>query len=438
MFFLITLSLVLLYFSLLMMQKEVSVFNVRQLTVPGFFYLTYIVFTFIPSIFVALDKPSPYRETYFFATTSILLTVPLGIYAANYIFRFKKREIAVFFKKPIEGPYPSYHLRVLFALILMCVLGFVFLYLNHVDRIPLFEIIRNPGAYLESYELREKSFKLLDAPLRYILFLLRVLIFPFLTILALGYYLQTRQRIWLVFFIITLVTGTFYAALSTAKWPVVVMFLLVLLFTYIYRQGYISKTLVFLLAGLMLAFPFFVMLKITAAMDVGLLDIVNAMATRIFYDPAEGLYDYFELFPEQVDYLYGRSIGKLSWLMGWEYFNVPNYIFQYRFPGKLETGSADAGFIGGLHADFGMIGVLFGGFCVGVLLETIQINLLRKNKTIMSMSVYTFLIFAFFLLNFAALPIVLSSNGAILVLILPWLIRSLEKFLKKAVRKYEF
>ena len=227
-----------------------------------------------------------------------------------------------------------------------------------------------------------------------------------------------------------------YAALSIAKWPVVVIFFMIFLFVYLYRQGRISKTLTFSLFALMLAFPLFVILAITADMDVGVFEALKAIAIRIFYTPSDSIYYYFEVFPEIVGYLYGRSIGKLSWIIGLEYFDLPNYIFQYRFPKRISSGSADAGFIGALHADFGMLGVLLGGFFIGILMQLIQVNLLRKKKTILRMALFTFLVFAFFLISFSALPVILVSNGVILALALPWMFGALETFLRKATEPH--
>jgi hypothetical protein len=213
------------------------------------------------------------------------------------------------------------------------------------------------------------------------------------------------------------------------------MFFTIFLFVYIYKRGHISKVLGLLLAGAMLAFPVFVLLVIAAEMDVGVLDALKAIAIRAFYDPAESIYYYFEIFPATMDYLFGRSIGKLAWLMGWEYFDVPNYVHIYRFPRGILSGSANAGFIANLNADFGLFGVALGGFSVGLLMQVIQISIFRRKKTILGLAIYSFLVFAFFLLNFAALPVVLLSNGVIVALMVPSAIRIFESFLKKAIQR---
>ena len=429
---LVALLIITLSTSLFLMQRCINILNVKQLTIPGFFYLVYLVMIFFPSWFIALDKPAPYRNAYLFAVISVLFTVPFGIWIANRVFRFRKNEIRAFFSKPIEEDKPSYHLRVVLGIFLLGALALVFLYLSEVRTVPLLAVLKNPGAYYELSQLREQSFKLLDTRLSYPYFWLRVFFFPFLIMLTLGYYLRTRHKGWLLFFLVSLGAGTLYAGFSLAKMPVAAIFLMVALFIYVYRSGQIGIRFILLALGLIFAFPLFVILTVQYGMGVGLLDAISGIFRRLFYAPAYVLYYYFEIFPDQVGYLYGRSIGKLAWLMGWEHFNTANYVYRYLFPSGAESGLSNAAFIGNLHADFGLLGVLIGGLFVGFLMQAIQIFILRRRKTILNLAVYTFLIFAFWLLNQTALPIVLLSNGVILALILPWVIRALESFFRES------
>jgi oligosaccharide repeat unit polymerase len=430
---LITLLIVTFSVSLFFMQRYVDILNIKQPTIPGFFYLIYLVMIFFPSFFIAIDKPAPYRDVYLLAVVSVLFTMPFGIWIANRAFRFHKNEIRAFFSKPIEKGKPSYHLRVVLGIFLLGALALVFLYLSEVRTVPLLAVLKNPGAYYELAQLREKSFKLLDTQLSYPYFWLRTFFFPFLIMLTLGYYLQTRRKGWLLFFLVSLGIGTLYAGFSLAKMPVAAIFLMVVLFIYVYRAGQIGIRFILFAIGLIFAFPLFVILTVQYGMGIGLLDAVSGIFRRLFYVPAHVLYYYFEIFPDQVGYLYGRSIGKLAWLMGWEHFNTANYVYRYLFPSGAESGLSNAAFIGNLNADFGLPGVLIGGLVVGFLMQAIQIFILRRRKTILNLVVYTFLIFAFWLLNQTALPIVLLSNGVILALILPWVIRALESFFKQTV-----
>ena len=121
-----------------------------------------------------------------------------------------------------------------------------------------------------------------------------------------------------------------------------------------------------------------------------------------------------------------------------EYFDAPNYVFRYMFPLGLETGNANAAFIGDLNANFGVIGVIVGGVFGGFLMQVVQIFLLRRQKTILNLAIYTFLIYAFAFLVQTSLPVTLLSNGVILALLLPWVIRGMEGFLRDTVRRSEW
>jgi len=284
-------------------------------------------------------------------------------------------------------------------------------------------------------QLREAAFKLLDSPLIYPYAWLRTLIFPLLIILSLGYYFLARRRIWLIFFILSLIIGVSYAAFSMAKMPVASVFLIVALFVYIYKSGRINKKFLILASSLILGFPFLAFILSYYGSEFGFFSAIRAIIRRLFHVQAYVLYHYFEVFPERVGYLYGKSIGRLADLMGWEYFNTANYVFRHIFPRAVETGQSNTAFIGNLHADFGVVGVILGGLITGFLMQTIQVFILRKKKTILSLAIYAFMIYAFWLLNITALPGILLSYGVILAFILFWLILNFENFLNKATEK---
>lgn len=430
-------SLIVLTFSIVLMQAAVNLFNLKNLTIPGVFYLAYLAMIFFPSFFVAVDKPAPYRYVFLFAITSVLFTVPAGIWVANIIFKFKKIEITTFFATPIETGEPSYHRRVVFGLFLFGAFVLVFFYLVQVETVPLFAALRNPGTYHELTHLREESFKLLETPLIYPYYWLRAFLFPVLIMLPLGYYLQTRQRVWLFLFLITLGIGVLYCGFSLAKMPVAAVFLMIVIFMYLYRAGHINKKSLVCSLGLIFSFPLFVILIGQYTMGVGFWGAVWSILRRLFYVPAYILYHYFEIFPDQIDYLYGRSIGKLAWLMGEEHFNTANYVYRYLFPDRLESGQSNAAFIGNLNADFGLYGVFIGGLFAGFFMQGIQIWILRRKKTVLTLTVYAFMIYAFWLLNHTALPVVLLSNGVILALVFPLAVAGMEAFFKDTVESHK-
>jgi len=277
--------------------------------------------------------------------------------------------------------------------------------------------------------LREDSFKLLDSPLKYIYALARGVGFPLLILISFGAVLRKRNNTkWRTMFLISLTMGIFFASLSLAKAPVAYIFLVLTVFLYLFRGGSLSRKMMAAFLVLILLFPVAVILAISSE-GTTLSMALAGTGARLLYQPAVGVYYYFEIFPSHMPYLNGRSIGKLSWLLGVPYFDTANYVGLYETPDAMDSINANAAFIADLNADFGMWGVLLGGVLTGFTMESIQIYVFRRRKTVVSLAVSAFLMVAFWNLNSTSLPVVLASNGALLALVLGW---ALERSPRKA------
>lgn len=434
-FVIFAITLIILIFSAFLMHCSINVFNFKQLTIPGFFYVTYLFMIFFPSIFIFSEKTDFHRYSYLLSTESVLITIPLGIIYANIILKFKPKEIKMFYSKPVEDLKPSFHFRIIFIALFLLSLLIMLFYMYEIQTIPLFYMLSHPGEYYYLAQLREESFKLLGGPVIYLYAWLRNLLYPFLILLSLGNYLTTKKRIWGLFFLFSFLFGVLYASFSIAKSPVAAIFLILFVFIYIFKAGNLSMRSVLFFILLIFVFPIFVMYMVSVGLGWSLTDIIEGIWRRLFLVPADVLYYYFEIFPDQVDYLYGSSIGKLSLITGQDFFDTANYVFRYMYPSGIESGSANAAFIGNMYADFGLVGVLVGSFLVGLIMQSIQIFLLREKKTILTLVVYAILIYSFWMLNSIPFPVLLLTNGVILVLILPSVIKIAEDFLKRSTRQ---
>jgi oligosaccharide repeat unit polymerase len=375
---------------------------------------------FFPAFFVYADQEGPYRSTFLFAVESVLITVPIGWWMANRYFHFHKGDVDKFFARPIDSVdrSPQVYKRVGFLLVVLTLL--TGLYMREAPTIPLFYLLRNPGDYKQLVLLREDSFKLLDSPLKYMYALARGVGFPLLILVSFGAVLRKGDnKKWRTMFLISLTMGIFFASLSLAKAPVAYIFLVLTVFLYLFRGGLLSRRMVATLLVLILLFPIGVILAVSSE-DTTLAMALASTGTRLLYQPAAGVYYYFEVFPSHMPYLKGRSIGKLSWLLGDSYFDTPNYVGLYENPDAVDSVNANAAFIADLNADFGMWGVILGGVLAGFIMESIQIYLFRRRKTVVTLAVSAFLMVAFWNLNSTSLPVVLASNGTVLALILGW------------------
>lgn len=424
--------------SLWLTNKTIPLFDFTRVTIVSFWYLTYLAMIFIPAFFVFDDQEGPYRARFLFAVHTALITVPLGCLLANSFCKFQQSETEAFFRlSTLEARNPGRVRRVYLVLLVVSVLLSI-IYIRTVDTIPLFYLWKNPGEYLQVALLREESFKFLDSPLLYVFYILRSVIFPLLVILSLGFYLHTGAKLWRNLFVGTLAAALFYCSLSAAKLPVAAVIALIGILIYYQRGGMISRKAGAILLIGMLLFPMGVILTASQG-TISLVDALYFIGDRLFYVPSEMVYYYFEVFPGQHQYLHGRSIDKFARLIGWVPFNTPNYVGVYAArPGDLETVSFNAAFIADLNADFGMPGVLLGGILAGLIMQLFHIYAVRLRKTATAVALYSFLAYTFWLLNSTSLPIVLLSNGAILVLIISWFLDPLAHVPRRKTPDAEF
>lgn len=402
------------------MQKTIRVFNIHHMTITAFLYLTFSFTIFIPSLFVIINHPSPYIYTFLLSIMSFLIAVPLGILLINIVLQFDKDEIRTYFEKSIEDTENNYPKTIFIVFLALCIM-ITISYIIEAPTIPLFALFVSQGQTMELALLREDSLKLLDSQLRFLYHLLRDTLYPFLIAISLGYWFYTRQISWTFLFLGTFSIGLLYAAFSLARLPPTSIFIIISIMIYIFYGGKVGKKLLVIGSIVALAFPFTVTLL--TKVDATVFDVFETVFERIVLAPANILYYYYEVVPEQVDFLFGRTLGKMTWIVGSEYFDISNFVGRYIAPQGLETVSANAAFIGDLYANFGLFGVFFGSVVIGILVQGIQIHLLRDKKTVFNVAAYAFLMYEFSLLNILPFSSVLIFSGMPLLIAILYLKR---------------
>lgn len=403
------------------MHATVRQADLTRLTLPGVWWLGYVSTVVAPGVWFWTRPGASLPGTYLTSILLTLFTVPLGIWIANAATGFRVGEILRFYDAPVVVPDSALDTKPLFLLSLALALGLTAAYLSEVPSVPLFALIRDPGGAVDLVLLREDALKLLNSPLVYAYDVLRLMFFPFLVAVATGFAIVTRERRWIVIAAITVAGGIFFAALTLAKFPVAILVLTLLLCIYLLRRSRLTLRGIVLGSGLVLAFPLLVIVGLNRGNPVNLWAILVAIFQRLFVLPADLLITYFELVPDIVPFQYGRTVGRIAWAMGEPFFPIANTVFQWRFPTRIVSGSAPAAFIGNLYVDFGMIGVVAGGIAVGVIMQGLQVYLMRRPKTIPTVAALAFMFWPFWQINLSALPRTLLSGGVFPVLALMWL-----------------
>jgi oligosaccharide repeat unit polymerase len=413
--------------SLWLMQRLVGLFNLKQLTIPGFFYYIYLAIILIPGFFVFREETTPSRWRFLFGIESVIITVPLGIWIANLVLDFRRQETANYFGRPLKAESLGASAKRLYLTSLALAIVLVLINLWETPTIPLFFLIRNPGEAMAAALLREDSFKLLKSHFTYAYFVLRGTVFPFLIMVAFGRYRQQRQDLWRRLFLVSLFLGVFYAAITIEKSPVATILGLLGVFYYLFNGGRLGKVATILVPVLFVSFPLIVVLLSFQGSEGGTLSgAFVAIGNRLFYSPAQVVYAYFELFPTTIAFQHGASLLKLAYLMGWKTVDIPNAVGLYMTAGQegaIDTISANSCFIGNFYADFGLPGVVLSGVLAGFLMQSVNVYLCRKPKTVVNLAAYAICFWALGMLVSSALSTQMLSGGVAFALGLGWIFK---------------
>lgn len=411
--------------SLCLMQRLVGLFNFRQLTIPGFFFLLYLAIILVPGLVIFDEEVTLSRNRFLVGVESVLLTVPLGIWVANLCLDFRRQETLNYFQRSVVPDRAGPSAQRTYVILMGMALALVLINLWETPVVPLWYLLRNPGDFLTAAMLREDAFKLLNSKFTYAYYVLRGTILPFLIMVAFGRYRTYPQSVWKKLFLVSFCLGVFYAAITIEKSPVATILGMLGLFYYLFKGGRLGKTATVAFPALFILFPLIVILLAYHGSEGGTLwGALQALADRLFYSPAQVVYAYFEVFPNVVPFQHGGSLLKLAHLLGWRTVDIPNVVGVYMTEGQdIDTITANSCFIGNFYADFGLVGVAFGGVLAGFCMQFVNIYLSRKPKTVVNLAAYAICFWAFGMLVASALSTQLLSGGVAFAILLVWLFK---------------
>ncbi len=388
---------------LLLVYHKRNIYGVTGLaiiSIPSLAFFTYTVFIGIPSIFIAHEYVLNV-DVYIYSIASFYFIYPAGLMMGYLIKPIKNADINKLYNAKFYVSYIEPYVFVFFKILLVVCISGVFLYLFRVDKIPLIEMLKNPGDLSAAWTLREEALKTLDITFieRYFFHWLRSLIFPIIISLG-GFFMITRNTLkYKMLFIALFITGVLYNSLTLEKSPAAAIFLAMMAFYFLYKNKISLK---FILISTFLIF--FIPVLIFVLIHFGRPDIVKViwitLLRRIFLIPAEALYQYFRIFPEIHPFLLGRSTNITSWLFAEGTFPINNYVAAVWWGVIKTTGSANALYLGYYWADYGILGVIISTFIVGFTIHLVYWKLVdsteyKKDLNFVAITCYLTPIFTF-------------------------------------------
>jgi len=359
-------------------------------------------------IFGPLDLNDDLKLKLFLSLSLMYVFFITGIALVKFLFRFRIGEIVAYAKKPIlrkKNIYPA-----LFLFLLLTILFFysVSQEMNLLERFATY--FSNFGQSETIKQLRANSgialsqSGIVGALWGWSLYVF----FPLITLTILGVFFTEKKLIFgiLGFLAAAMTSAALFSGLHRAN--ILVFWIMIVFSVWIFKGELIYKktkllmlsSIIILCGALLYLFTY----------NVSLTEAVYFVFNRFTEVTNFAWILHLKYFPDYYDFLWGRDIGLLSSVMGWDYVSSPQLIAN-TFGAK--DANFNALFISGLWVNFGYFGIIIGSFLVGAYLQWLQIWIIRSPRTLTRMALFGYLsIEVFYLANISVFPVLFSFGLA--------------------------
>lgn len=391
---------ILLYLTFPFLVVSFYLLNKESLTAPTLISITfwfYLISAYIGIIilYFGLDE---YRVAIGVTNKEIMIKLLICSGSALIIFTTSY----LIFSKIIEGRYKVKMIKIsekarslkskeiIFLLSLFIASFFVLIfYLFKLPEVPLMAQLKGyPTAEIK--QLRSMATNDFSGSLHYY----KIFFETFLLFICFSFfsnYLIKRNTISFMLFIGPFLVSLFVAIHTTAKAPFVWLVIgLVFVYLITMQKKIVGKYL--LPIGIIILIVLFFFYKYFMGMDTRTnMEILNSVFSRAFTGQLTPAYYYLEIFPSQMNYLYGTSFPNPGGLLPFENFRLTVEVMNMKFShlaGLGIVGSAPTAYWGELYANFSYLGILIGSIYIGLILAITQHFYNSHKKNAVNIAIY--------------------------------------------------
>jgi hypothetical protein len=405
-----------------------------RISIPGILMLMIFVFQYIgfPILFFEWDSYRALKVnnqniiwmTFIWSSVTITLLITGFIFSRKFFGPIHAKQTYNIYGL---SPKPSFFFERLCIIILFIVSFLVFIKYTGIigfSNLAIIKVISNvlglESVNLSSAFLRSEMGNNFTGKYHWYRLFMRDLM-QIVTVALFSQYLLTRRLYYKLFFLISFFITTFSMVVAIEKAPFLWFFVSLSLAYFIIRKsGYIPTK------SLLLGLP--MMLALTAIAYIYFMNAesysiaIRAALSRILVGQIQGLYHYLIIFPEQVDYLLGRSFPNPGGLFPWEPYRLTVEVKNLVNPENIKSGivgSMPTFFWGEMYANFGYIGIIIPPLFVGIFLYWFNLQLFRLPMSPLSLSFFIWFIMHFKSLSFTGLSkFIINVDGGIIFFIL--------------------
>ena len=225
----------------------------------------------------------------------------------------------------------------------------------------------------------------------------RLFMRDFLSMSSFGFFahwLMRRSRIAFFSFFGSFAVAAFSMLMATEKGPSLFYLISLFIVYLIVKHGgriTLYAGALCITAGLVIAGVMYI--NFMGSPNIG--DGFASVFSRILTGQMVGLYHYLTIYPEQVDYLLGRSFPNPGGIFWWKPISVSVQVMDIVNPNDHQngiTGSMPTFFWGEMYANFGYLGIIVPPFFVGYLVYIINILIFRLPMSPLVLAIYVWVL----------------------------------------------
>lgn len=357
--------------------------QVAALTIPGFFYICYLILFVVPSIIVYSEMTDMIRDSYLHGSFSVLFFFPFGILITQLLYRFfVKKKKQGYASMPFEVTRADlrFKIPVLIGYWVSVVISII--YISYLDVVPILKLFLPLS---ETYDKSQLRFMFEQAPplIAFAFSLCRIVIVP--TSLMYLYLLKKKRLMSNATFILYAFGAIVLASLTLDRGPVLIIFLMIALAEALSNKGILLRFRAYLNVGALVLIGLLIVSIISAAQSGDVSgetyekNVYHMVGYRIFLSPAMVASLSFENFPGP-DFLNGKYIRIFTFLTSGEYIKGSEAPPLVILP---------CSFMADLWRNWGGTGVIVGTILIAIYTQLFQL-LSFQRKTLLCVIFHAF------------------------------------------------
>jgi oligosaccharide repeat unit polymerase len=227
--------------------------------------------------------------------------------------------------------------------------------------------------------------------------LFNVEILSFITLVFFGFFITFKSTKIKFLFYVSFLILAFNLLMSSEKGLIIDLFLMFLIYYYLSGSIMVNVKKITLKVGVGLILFLLIVYKLFMGLDFDI-NLLSAVFSRILGGQIDSAYYYVEYFDSGHFFLYGRSLPNPGGILPFSQFNLTQEIQKWKFPEFSDLniiGSMPTIFWAESYANFGIFGILYISFFIGIMLFLVDYGALNNKKDMYGISFYVYLIFHF-------------------------------------------